>query len=109
VPPPGAAGTSESFKVEGIDSGTSYYFAIKTRNIHGAWSPLSNVAVAATSSSTSGGNGIVDTSSDDDTAYSMGIMILGLLAVTAVLLRIVVTRRRQERLRGRWRALRKKE
>jgi len=42
-PTPSVAGTAESFTVAGLDSGTQYWFAIKTRDeVEAHWSPISN-------------------------------------------------------------------
>lgn len=45
VPAPSHAGTRERFRVHELDPGTTYYFALKTRDEAGNWSGLSNVAV----------------------------------------------------------------
>jgi len=45
-PTPGNAGASETFAVSGLAASATYYFAVKTRDEQGNWSPLSNVAVA---------------------------------------------------------------
>jgi hypothetical protein len=42
-PPPAPAGFPESFLVTGLQSGTTYYFAIKVRDEAGNWSKISNV------------------------------------------------------------------
>ncbi|WP_135555545.1 fibronectin type III domain-containing protein [Paenibacillus cymbidii] len=47
-PAPAAAGTSQSMTVSGLASGTTYYFAMKTRDEVSNESGLSNVASAAT-------------------------------------------------------------
>jgi hypothetical protein len=43
VPPPAPAGTPESFVINGLMSGITYYFAIKVRDEAGNWSKISNV------------------------------------------------------------------
>ncbi|QJD81914.1 fibronectin type III domain-containing protein [Cohnella herbarum] len=50
-PVPGAAGTSESFTVTGLSAGTTYYFAIKTKDEVANESGLSNVVSLATTAS----------------------------------------------------------
>ncbi|QJD81913.1 fibronectin type III domain-containing protein [Cohnella herbarum] len=52
VPAPAAAGSSQSFTVTGLSAGTTYYFAIKTKDKASNESGLSNVASLATSAST---------------------------------------------------------
>lgn len=42
VPLPQPAGKSESYVVGGLTPGTNYWFAIKTRDAYGNWSPISN-------------------------------------------------------------------
>ncbi|MDZ7362854.1 MAG: Ig-like domain-containing protein [candidate division KSB1 bacterium] len=48
LPPPAPAGTRQSFTIGGLNSGTTYYFALKTTDEFGNVSALSNVASAAT-------------------------------------------------------------
>jgi len=43
VPPPGPAGSRESFTVHGLAPGTTYYFALRAMDDAGNWSALSNV------------------------------------------------------------------
>jgi len=43
VPPPGPAGSRESFTVQGLAPDTRYYFALKSMDDAGNWSALSNV------------------------------------------------------------------
>lgn len=50
VPAPQAAGSQESLVVAGLQSGTTYYFALKTADAVPNWSELSNPAHATTSS-----------------------------------------------------------
>jgi hypothetical protein len=45
---PSLAGSRERFSVTGLESGTTYYFAIKTRDEAGNWSPMSNVVTFPT-------------------------------------------------------------
>jgi chitodextrinase len=51
VPTPHAAGTNESMTVTGLSQGTTYWFAIRTRDDAGNWSPISNVAQWTTDAS----------------------------------------------------------
>jgi len=53
VPAPSAAGTKQSFSVSGLNSGTTYYFALKTTDEFGNVSNLSNVVSGTTTSLTS--------------------------------------------------------
>jgi uncharacterized repeat protein (TIGR01451 family) len=46
--PPPRAGTREFLRVSGLNPGTPYYFALKTRDEAGNWSALSNVATGTT-------------------------------------------------------------
>ncbi len=46
---PRATGQAESFTVTGLSSAATYYFALKTADEVPNWSPLSNIATAATS------------------------------------------------------------
>ncbi len=48
VPEPAAPGESQSCIVTGLQSGTTYYFAMKSANLFGLASPLSNIATATT-------------------------------------------------------------
>lgn len=43
--PPATAGATETATVGGLQPSTAYYFAIKTRDEAGNWSPISNLAV----------------------------------------------------------------
>jgi hypothetical protein len=43
LPPPAAAGTSQSFVVSGLSDGVLYYLAMKSVDESGNWSPVSNV------------------------------------------------------------------
>jgi len=47
-PAPSVAGSGETFTVRGLASGTTYYFAIKTRDEVPNWSPLSNIVSGRT-------------------------------------------------------------
>lgn len=47
-PLPSAPGSSQSLNITGLATKTTYYFAIKTKDSCGAWSILSNSAIAAT-------------------------------------------------------------
>jgi fibronectin type III domain protein len=59
LPAPRTAGSAESFTVAGLDSGTTYYFIIRTADEVPNWSGFSNVAVRTTGSS--GGNLVTPT------------------------------------------------
>jgi len=48
TPPPAPSGTKQTFSVAGLNSNTTYYFAIKTFDEVGNASPLSNVPLAKT-------------------------------------------------------------
>jgi hypothetical protein len=48
MPAPAAPGTRQSVTVTGLQSNTTYYFAIKTGDDVPNWSPISNVATRAT-------------------------------------------------------------
>ncbi len=50
VPPPDSAGTMESFTVEALETGQTYFFALKTADQVPNWSGLSNMATAAVAS-----------------------------------------------------------
>jgi hypothetical protein len=43
-PAPATAGSTETFTINGLAAGTSYYFAMKTRDEAGNWSAISNIA-----------------------------------------------------------------
>ncbi|MBK7632097.1 MAG: S8 family serine peptidase [Ignavibacteriales bacterium] len=45
---PDTAGGSESYLVEGLNFATPYYFSIKSKDVWGNWSPLSNSATGTT-------------------------------------------------------------
>jgi len=45
VPLPGPAGFTEHYAVGGLNSGSTYYFAIKTVDESGNWSAISNVVI----------------------------------------------------------------
>lgn len=44
LPPPSPAGTPQSFAITGLVPDRLYYFAIRSQDLSGNWSPLSNVA-----------------------------------------------------------------
>ncbi|MCK4415405.1 MAG: PD40 domain-containing protein [Candidatus Eisenbacteria sp.] len=48
VPVPGPVGSTESCMVTGLETGTTYFFALKTTDEHGNWSALSNLASKST-------------------------------------------------------------
>ncbi len=50
VPAPAAAGTNQNMTVSGLNSGTTYYFAMKTADEVPNWSAISNVASGTTTS-----------------------------------------------------------
>lgn len=52
-PTPGVPGSTESFVVNGLNSGTTYWFALKTRDEVPNWSPLSNSPSGTTTGSVS--------------------------------------------------------
>lgn len=45
LPVPGPSGTKEVFTVRGLPEATTIYFALRSRDEAGNWSPMSNVAV----------------------------------------------------------------
>lgn len=45
LPLPGAPGTQQSITIDGLTSGVTYYFAIRSADAYGNWSGLSNLAV----------------------------------------------------------------
>lgn len=45
APAPGAPGAFQSVSVSGLNSGTQYWYAVRSRDAAGNWSPLSNVVV----------------------------------------------------------------
>ncbi|HUU44269.1 MAG TPA: fibronectin type III domain-containing protein [Acidobacteriota bacterium] len=51
-PAPGPKGQSESFTIEGLTAGTTYFFGIKSVDAVGRWSALSNVAIGITTYTT---------------------------------------------------------
>jgi len=53
IPEPAPSGTEETFKVEGLEANTLYYFAIKTSDEENNWSEISNVVSKKTASSAS--------------------------------------------------------
>jgi hypothetical protein len=59
-PTPQPAGNAESYTVVGLLPGTSYYFAIKTADEAGNWSPMSNVVSSATDNETNAPGTIAD-------------------------------------------------
>jgi ligand-binding sensor domain-containing protein len=63
LPRPGPPGSPDHFTLQGLESNTTYYFAIKTTDYARNWSALSNVANAATIPSP--GWVIYDTSNSD--------------------------------------------
>jgi len=44
-PAPAASGTTQTCVVTGLNYGTTYYFALKTSDERGNWSPISNIAI----------------------------------------------------------------
>lgn len=48
IPVPEIAGSLQSFTVENLNSGTTYYFALKAVDDEGQWSPISNIATGKT-------------------------------------------------------------
>jgi len=51
-PVPAAAGTAQSYNMTGLTQGTTYYFALRTRDDAGNWSLVSNSPSGATTSDT---------------------------------------------------------
>jgi chitodextrinase len=47
-PTPGSSGASQSYVMNGLTPGTTYYFALKARDEAGNWSSMSNVLNATT-------------------------------------------------------------
>ncbi|MFQ6614822.1 MAG: LamG-like jellyroll fold domain-containing protein, partial [Fidelibacterota bacterium] len=45
---PASAGTIQSMTIDNLNYGTTYYFALKTQDDEGLWSPISNIAVGHT-------------------------------------------------------------
>ena len=68
---PKQAGFAESFIVDGLASGTTYYFAIKTADDVPNWSGLSNVASLATSTESTPPSAIAGLSIDNITGSSV--------------------------------------
>ncbi|MBC8401432.1 MAG: PQQ-binding-like beta-propeller repeat protein, partial [Candidatus Marinimicrobia bacterium] len=48
LPTPTVAGSLQNFQVANLTYGTTYYFAIKTQDDEGLWSPISNIATGTT-------------------------------------------------------------
>ncbi|HUV30422.1 MAG TPA: fibronectin type III domain-containing protein [Acidobacteriota bacterium] len=74
-PTPRAAGSLESYTVTGLNSGTMYYFAVKTADEVPNWSPLSNVTSRATASDQTPPAGIDDLQAS--TGGTEGEILLG--------------------------------
>lgn len=72
-PDPGSAGSSESFTVTGLNSGTTYYFAVKTADEVPNWSGLSNVAIRATANEENPPNAVANLTVTGSTATSITI------------------------------------
>lgn len=69
APAPAVAGTAQTLLVTGLDSGTPYYFAIKTADEVPNWSGLSNVPAATTVSNAAP---VVDSLSANSSAAAPG-------------------------------------
>ncbi len=68
---PKQAGFAESFIVDGLASGTTYYFAIKTADDVPNWSAISNVASLATLTETTAPSAIAGLTADNLTGSSV--------------------------------------
>lgn len=55
VPAPAAPGTLETYVLDGLSSCTPYWFAIKSKDAGGNWSPISNVPTTTTMCGPGGG------------------------------------------------------
>ncbi|NIS17587.1 MAG: hypothetical protein GWN00_33520 [Aliifodinibius sp.] len=64
-PAPAPAGDPETFTISGLESNTTYYFAIKTADEAGNWSGLSNVAMVTTNDNVPPGD-ITDLTASSD-------------------------------------------
>ncbi len=63
IPAPASPGAAQPYVASGLNPGTSYFFAVKTSDEAGNWSPLSNVRESSTSS---GGGALMKTDEFDD-------------------------------------------
>ncbi len=70
-PTPLAAGSAQTFVVNGLQANTTYYFAIKTADEVPNWSALSNIASRATSSETTPPSAINSLAATTATASSV--------------------------------------
>lgn len=70
-PSPHIAGTGESFTVTGLNSSTTYYFAVKTADDVPNWSGLSNVVSGTTGAETTAPTAIANVSISGATATSV--------------------------------------
>ncbi len=72
-PAPDWAGIEQSHLVSGLVSNTTYYFAIKSLDDAGLWSPISNVAIALTNlpPDTTKPNAVTDLAMADTSAFSL--------------------------------------
>ncbi len=70
-PTPLAAGSAQTFVVNGLQANTTYYFAIKTADEVPNWSALSNIASRATSSETTPPSAINSLAATTATANSV--------------------------------------
>jgi hypothetical protein len=58
-PVPAVSGTTQICVVTGLNYGTTYYFALKTSDERGNWSPISNIAIRTPSAAVGVGDNIV--------------------------------------------------
>jgi hypothetical protein len=70
-PSPKAAGGSESFTISGLNSTTTYYFAVETADEVPNWSSISNVVSKATASETTPPAAITNLGASNETSTSV--------------------------------------
>jgi len=74
LPAPQVAGSAESFTVTGLQSSTTYYFAIKAADEMPNWSALSNVASASTTVETTAPSAIANLGAGNETETSIELV-----------------------------------